>query len=264
MLHVDGVHATYGRTEVLRDVSLTVRQGEIASILGANGAGKTTLFRVISGLLKPYRGRVLLNGEDITRFPAYRVARMGLGQVPEGRQVFAGLSVLDNLLLAGHHGSAADRRQTVAEGLARVFELFPIMRERQRQNAGTLSGGQQQMLAIGRALMGRPHLLLLDEPSLGLAPLLVQETFRVIRQLNREGMTVVLIEQNAYAALRISDRAYVIEQGRVALSGTAASVLADENVRYLYLGRRSRPHTAGREVRPGGDGIAAERSAPDG
>ncbi len=258
MLRVEGVHAAYGRVEVLHDVSVSVERGEIVCILGANGAGKTTLFRVISGLLRPHRGRVLLDGRDITSLPAYRVAGLGIGQVPEGRQIFHGLSVLDNLLLAGHYGTAGGERRKTAGALDRVFALFPLLRERQPQRAGTLSGGQQQMLAIGRALMARPRLLLLDEPSLGLAPQLVQNILRVIGQLHGEGMTVLLIEQNAHAALQISHRAYVIDQGRVALAGTAQAVLADETVRYLYLGRRARP-LALSESPPGGTDRAVER-----
>ncbi len=262
MLRVESVHAAYGKVEVLHDISLSVEPGEIVSILGANGAGKTTLFRVISGLLKPHRGRVLLDGRNITPLPAYRVACMGIGQVPEGRQIFRTLSVLDNLLLAGHYATdGGERRQAVADGLARVFDLFPILRERQHQSAGTLSGGQQQMLAIGRALMVRPRLLLLDEPSLGLAPLLVQNIMRVVSQLNHEGLTIVLIEQNAHAALGISHRAYVIEQGRVALSGTAEAVLGDETVRYLYLGRRAQRGPSLLDSDAGGKDSAAKRSA---
>lgn len=241
MLSVEGVHAAYDRVPVLHGVSLSVQQGEIVSILGANGAGKTTLFRVISGLLKPRSGRVLLEEHDITPIAAYQIARKGIGQVPEGRQIFQSLSVLDNLRLAGHYGYAGQGRGRAENELDRVFQMFPILKERRQQRAGTLSGGQQQMLAIGRALMTWPRLLLLDEPSLGLAPIIVRDIFRVIRQLNEEGMTVLLIEQNAFAALRVSHRAYVIEQGRVALSGTAQSVLSDENVKHLYLGRRAQP-----------------------
>jgi branched-chain amino acid transport system ATP-binding protein len=241
MLRVEQVDAAYGRVPVLHGVSLRVEPGEIVSILGANGAGKTTLFRVISGLLRPSAGRVVLEGREISRLPAYQVARLGVGQVPEGRQVFRGLTVQDNLRLGGYYGSAADGRRdrSVAEGLRRVYDLFPILEERRLQSAGTLSGGQQQMLAIGRALMTRPRLLLLDEPSLGLAPLLVAEVFRVIQDLHQQGQTVLLIEQNAYAALRISHRAYVVEQGRIGLEGPAAEVLGDENVKHLYLGKQA-------------------------
>jgi branched-chain amino acid transport system ATP-binding protein len=240
MLGVENVAASYGRVAVLHDISLRVEQGETVSLLGANGAGKSTLFRVISGLMQPTSGRVVLDGELIIGRSAHEIARLGVGQVPEGRQVFGSLTVLDNLLLAGRYGAARDSRQRDAQ-LGRVFELFPLLDERRRQRAGTLSGGQQQMLAIGRALMVCPRLLLLDEPSLGLAPLLVVEIFRAIRRLNADGLTVLLIEQNARAALLISQRAYVVEQGRIALSGPAAEVLADERVERLYLGKQAEP-----------------------
>jgi branched-chain amino acid transport system ATP-binding protein len=248
VLRIEGICAGYGRTEVLRDVSLEVGAGELVSILGANGAGKTTLFRVVSGVLTPVRGRVLFAGRDITGLPPHAVSALGVGQVPEGRQVFRSLSVLDNLRLAAWFGGARDRA-ALAGRLEAVFALFPVLRERQHQLAGTLSGGEQQMLAIGRALVGQPRLLLLDEPSLGLAPQLVDRIFAVIRRLHATGLTVVLIEQNAHAALRISDRAYVLEQGRVALTGPVAAILADDTVRSLYLGRRAQPVAAGSDRR---------------
>ncbi|HEX6990163.1 MAG TPA: ABC transporter ATP-binding protein [Bacillota bacterium] len=240
MLSVRGVSAAYGSVPVLHDVSLDVAQGEMVTILGANGAGKTTLFRVISGVLRPTAGQVVFAGGDITRLPPHRITQRGIGQVPEGRQIFNSLTVLDNLLLAACYGNPSPRWKAEAEeSLAEVFDLFPVLRERQRQRAGTLSGGQQQMVAIARALMTRPKLLLLDEPSLGLAPMLVRSIFEVLRELNRRGMTVLLIEQNAHVALRVSDTAYVIEHGRVGLTGPSRELLHMEAVRYLYLGRRA-------------------------
>ncbi|MBV9603370.1 MAG: ABC transporter ATP-binding protein [Chloroflexi bacterium] len=235
MLSVQDVEAGYGQSRVLCGVSIEVGTGEVVCLLGANGAGKTTLFRVISGLLAPSAGQVQLESVDVTGMPPHRVARLGLGQVPEGRQLFRELSVLDNLQLAEAFGSR--RRASDGQLLEQVYALLPVLRERRHQRAGTLSGGQQQMVAIGRALMTRPRLLLLDEPSLGLAPQVVVEMLRTIRRLNAEqGLSVLLIEQNAHAALLISHRAYVMEQGRIALSGTADEVLADERVRALYLG----------------------------
>lgn len=241
MLHVDNIVAGYGAGSILHDVSLHVGRGEIVSILGANGAGKSTLCKVVSGLLRPQSGQVKLAGTDITGMPAYKIARLGVGQVPEGRQIFGNLTVVDNLELAGNYaGRKRGQPLDMQAKLEEIFELFPILRERKTQRVGTMSGGQQQMVALGRALMTQPSLLLLDEPSLGLAPLVVREIFRVIRRLNRDGMSVLLIEQNAYAALQISHRAYVLEHGRVALAGPADEIRQDEQVRFLYLGKRAK------------------------
>ncbi len=235
LLRVEGLASHYGPVRALADVSLTVGLGELVAIVGANGAGKSTLLRSLSAVQPKSAGTVHFDGRDITRLPPHRVVAAGICHAPEGRQVFAPLSVEDNLRL-GAYPHRRDRTWVERE-LERVYELFPILRERRTQLAGTLSGGQQQMLSIGRALLGRPRLLLLDEPSMGLAPLLVEEIFRVVQELNRNGVTVLLVEQNARAALGIADRGYVLETGRVVMSARAADLLADEGVRRAYLGR---------------------------
>jgi branched-chain amino acid transport system ATP-binding protein len=234
LLQVERLVVGYGPLTVLREVSLRVERGEIVAVIGANGAGKTTLLKALSGLLPPSGGRVQFEGADITRAAPHRIVRLGIAQVPEGRQVFAELTVRDNLELGAFswaRGGAA--RQ---EELERIFALFPILRERAAQLAGTLSGGQQQMLAIGRSLMARPKLLLLDEPSLGLAPMIVKTIFEVIVQLKERGLAIVLVEQNARAALALADRAYVLETGRVRVEGSGQALLQDEAVRRSYLG----------------------------
>lgn len=235
ILGVDRVSFSYGSVKVLHDVSLELREGEIVSLLGPNGAGKSTLFRAISGLGKPSAGSISFAGSPISGQPAHKIVRRGLGQVAEGRQIFHSLTVNDNLLLAAHYGNRKKEKR-VEELSKRVFSLFPILEERRDQRAGTLSGGQQQMLAIGKALMVEPRLLLLDEPSLGLAPIVVREIMRVLVELRRQGMEVLLIEQNAAAALGISDRAYVLESGRIKLSGSAAELACNESVKEHYLG----------------------------
>ena len=234
LLDVAGLSSHYGPVQAIAGISLSVQAGELVAIVGANGAGKTTLLMCLSGVQPVTAGRIRFAGRDITRLPSHQIVAAGICQAPEGRQVFAPLSVMDNLRL----GAYARRRDKVwiQQELERIYMLFPILRERADQFAGTLSGGQQQMLAIGRALLGRPRLLLLDEPSMGLAPLLVEEIFRVIRELNSQGVTVLLVEQNARAALGIADRGYVLETGRVVKSAPAAELLADENVRKAYLG----------------------------
>ncbi|OQX32912.1 MAG: ABC transporter ATP-binding protein [Candidatus Sedimenticola endophacoides] len=234
LLRVTGLATHYGPIQALHDITLEVHTGELVAMVGANGAGKTTLLQTISGVQRASAGEILFDGRPITRQPSHRIVGAGICHAPEGRQVFAPLSVEDNLRL-GAYALRADR-QWIDSELERVYELFPILRERSTQSAGTLSGGQQQMLAIGRALLGRPRLLLLDEPSMGLAPLLVEEIFRVIRRLNDNGVTILLVEQNARAALGIADRGYVLETGRVALSAPAGELLADEAVRRAYLG----------------------------
>jgi branched-chain amino acid transport system ATP-binding protein len=234
MLRLDGVEVGYGALTVIRGVSLHAAAGEIVAIIGANGAGKTTLLRAISGLLPLARGRVLLDDVDAARVPAHRRVQLGVAQVPEGRQVFAELSVRDNLDLGAF--SWARRRAQTRDDIERVYALFPILRERANQAAGTLSGGQQQMLAIGRALMARPRLLLLDEPSLGLAPTIVQTIFQAIGQLKQQDLAVVLVEQNVRAALAMADRGYVLETGRVTAEGPAALLAQDERVQRSYLG----------------------------
>ena len=230
MLEVEGVHAAYGDVGVLRDVSLRIGAGEIVSVVGANGAGKTTLLRTIAGLLRPTAGRVVLDGERLDRLPTSRIVERGVVRVPEGRRIFPGMTVRENLELGAFLSRARRRR---AASLDHVLGLFPILRERTGQLAGTLSGGEQQMLAIGRALMSLPRLLMLDEPSLGLAPLIVRSIFATIGELRAEGVTILLVEQNAKQALQLADRAYVLETGSVVLEGT--DLLADERVRAAYL-----------------------------
>lgn len=234
LLEVSELASQYGPIKAIFDVSLTVNPGELVAMVGANGAGKTTLLRAISGVQPSSAGSIRFDGQDVTRLAPYRIVAGGIGHVPEGRQVFAPLSVEDNLRL-GAFNRRKDRVAVNAD-MERIYELFPILDERREQAAGTLSGGEQQMLAIGRSLLGKPRLLLLDEPSMGLAPLLVEEIFRVISELNGEGVTVLLVEQNARAALRIADRGYVLETGKVVMNAPAGELLEDENVRKAYLG----------------------------
>ncbi len=233
LLELREVRAGYGPLEVLKGVSLSVREGEIATLIGANGAGKSTALMTISGLIRVRSGEVLYEGKSLRRLPAHRIVAAGLCQVPEGRRIFAELTVMENLELGAY--SRGDRAG-IAEDLERVAALFPRLRERAGQKAGTLSGGEQQMLAIGRALMARPRLLLLDEPSLGLAPFLVHRIFEVIRELNAQGTTILLVEQNANEALQIAARGYVMETGRIALEDTAQALLRNPQVRQAYLG----------------------------
>ena len=233
LLEVADLSSDYGPVHAIHQANLQVHTGELAAIVGGNGAGKTTLLHTLSGLHPSSGGRIRFAGLDITRWPTHRIVAAGICQVPEGRQVFAPLSVEDNLRLGAYrirdHG-------WVQRELEHVYTLFPILAERRRQLAGTLSGGQQQMLAIGRALLGRPRLLLLDEPSMGLAPLLVEEIFRVIVELNSQGVTILLVEQNARAALAIANRGYILETGRIVKTAPAAELLADDAVRRAYLG----------------------------
>jgi len=227
----------YGSVTVLRDVGIVVDEGELVAVLGANGAGKTTLLRTISGLLVRARGHVLFDGQDITRLPAYRRARAGITHVPEGRHVFAGLSVDENLQMGAL--ASRDRGASTHAGYERVYGLFPVLEQRATDQATSLSGGQQQMLAIGRALMAHPRLLMVDEASLGLAPNLVEEVLAALEQVRSQGTAVLLVEQNARAALRVADRAYVLERGRVVLSGNGAELAADDRISGLYLGGHS-------------------------
>ncbi|MCM3885931.1 ABC transporter ATP-binding protein [Frankia sp. R82] len=231
LLSLADVEVAYGAVTALRGVSLQVDEGEIVTLLGANGAGKTTTLRTISGLLRPRAGEVHLDGRALSTIAAHDLVALGVSHVPEGRRVFPSMSVRENLLM----GAYRDRRHT-REDLDRVFALFPRLSERISQAGGTLSGGEQQMLAIGRALMSRPRLVLLDEPSMGLAPMVVQTIFEVITEINRDGVAVLLVEQNAASALRIAGRGYVLETGEVVLAGTASSLLADDRVRQAYLG----------------------------
>ena len=239
MLAVKSLHTYYGGTiHALKGVSLHVRRGEMVALIGANGAGKTTLVHTICGLLKPQKGRILFKGEDITPLPPEAIVERGMALVPEGRQIFATLSVEANLEMGAFvHRS---KRDQVRRDMEALLERFPILKERRRQLAGTLSGGEQQMLAISRALMARPDFLLLDEPSMGLAPLVVREIFAIIKQLRDEGRTILLIEQNARAALQIADRGYVLETGKVVLQGDGRELLAHREVQRAYLGRGSR------------------------
>ena len=233
MLSVQGLDVYYGAVHALKGVDVRADAGEIVTLIGANGAGKTTLLRTISGLVPPRTGRIEFEGRDITKVPAHEIVGLGISQSPEGRLVFANLSVADNLELGAYRRKD---KPGIAEDRERVFHLFPRLLERRRQSAGTLSGGEQQMLAIGRALMSRPRLLLLDEPSLGLAPLLVREIFRTIRDINARGVTILLVEQNAHMALTVAGRGYVLETGRVVLEDRAASLLQNAEVKKAYLG----------------------------
>ncbi|RLB85831.1 MAG: ABC transporter ATP-binding protein [Deltaproteobacteria bacterium] len=236
MLTIDGLSASYGSIRVIKEVSIRVLEGKVVSIIGANGAGKSTLLKSISGLIKISKGRILYKGRDIAGMPANRVVGLGISQVPEGRQIFAHLTVQDNINLGAYHYFKRSKRLEIKERMARVYEMFPILEKRSKQIAGTLSGGEQHMLAIGRALMGRPELLLLDEPSMGIAPLIVREIFNVIKQLNQSGTTVLLVEQNARAALKVAHHSYVLERGEIVLEGLAAELLDNPKVKEHYLG----------------------------
>jgi branched-chain amino acid transport system ATP-binding protein len=237
MLKLEAISAYYGRIQALREVSLEVSAGEIVTVIGPNGAGKTTLMNVISGIVPACSGEILFNGDVVTSSSPEKIVRAGISQVPERRQIFGTMSVLDNLTLGAYHRYGRDGKRAVEWDLAFVFEIFPRLKDRVRQTAGTLSGGEQQMLAIGRAWMAKPKLLLMDEPSLGLAPLLVKEIFRVSAELRERGMTILLVEQNARAALDLADRAYVMESGRVVLEGAADELTCDERVQRAYLGK---------------------------
>ncbi len=232
MLELSGVHAHYGHIHALHGVSLSVQVGEVVTLIGANGAGKSTLMMSMFGQPRASAGRIIFDGEDITALPAYEISRRGISLVPEGRRIFPRMTVMENLQM----GAALADPLNFEVDLKRMFALFPILDERRSQRAGTLSGGEQQMLAIARALMSRPKLLLLDEPSLGLAPLFIKKIFQAIRELNREhGMTVLLVEQNAHHALRVAHRGYVLQHGHIALSGTGKELLASAQVRAAYL-----------------------------
>ncbi|MBP2673394.1 MAG: Phosphonate-transporting ATPase [Deltaproteobacteria bacterium] len=233
ILNIDKLSVYYGAVQALRGISLTVGKGEIVSLIGANGAGKSTTLRAVSGIVRPASGSILHGGKSIVGLPPHRIARMGLAHVPEGRGVFANMSVLENLEMGAYAGT--HRRET-EETLDRVFTLFPRLAERSGQAAGTLSGGEQQMLAIGRGLMQRPDLLLLDEPSMGLSPLLVREIFLLLAEINRSGTTILLVEQNPCMALSIAHRAYVLETGEITLEGSAADLRENPAVRAAYLG----------------------------
>ena len=238
MLTVENLHAGYGTSEVLVDVSLKVKAGAVVALIGANGAGKTTTMRAISGMVRPNRGRVLLDGRPVQDLDASRIARLGMAHSPEGRKVFGPLTVEDNLLLGafGRLPQFFGFRARAAADLEGIYALFPRLKERRLQAAGTLSGGEQQMLAIGRALMAKPKVMLLDEPSMGLAPVIVQEVFNTIRRLKEAGITLLLVEQFAKSALEVADYAYVMDRGRIAIEGTPAHLREDERVLAAYLG----------------------------
>ncbi len=233
MLEVQDIHTYYGNIHAIKGISLTVEQGEIVTLIGGNGAGKTTTLRTISGLHKPRQGKVILEGEDLVNFKAHEIVNKRVAMVPEGRGIFARLSVAENLDLGAY--SRSDQKG-ITEDLERVFSIFPRLKERRKQVAGTLSGGEQQMLAIGRALMAHPRLILMDEPSMGLAPILVEGIFDTIQAINREGTTVLLVEQNALMALSIAHRGYVLQTGRIVLQDSAANLQKNEMVQKAYLG----------------------------
>jgi branched-chain amino acid transport system ATP-binding protein len=236
MLKIEGLSASYNSIRVLKDVSIQVPKGKVVSIIGANGAGKSTLLKSISGLIKINKGRILYQDQDITAIPAHRIVGLGISQVPEGRQLFRHLSVQDNIHLGAYHYFKRRNRLDIEQNVKQVYQIFPILEKRSKQIAGTLSGGEQQMLAIARALMGRPKLLLLDEPSMGIAPLIVREIFNVIVNLNQAGTTILLVEQNAKAALKVAHHSYVIENGKIVLEGMAAELLDNPKVKEVYLG----------------------------
>ena len=236
MLKVSDINVYYGAIHALKGISFHVEEGEIVSLIGANGAGKTTTMQTISGLLRSRTGSITFRDTEISKTEPHKIVRMGLAQVPEGRRVFSTMTVQENLEM-GAYSLSGKKGATTAQDLEMVFDRFPRLKERRRQVAGTLSGGEQQMLAVGRALMSRPKVLMMDEPSLGLAPLVVQGIFDIIRTINKEGVTVLLIEQNANMALKVADFAYVLETGTITKSGTGAELLADESIKEAYLGK---------------------------
>ena len=233
MLEVKNIDVYYGDVQVIRDISFDIAQGEVVALIGANGAGKSTTLKTISGILRPEKGEILFEGKPLHNVKPYNLIEMGIAHVPEGRRLFAEMTVEENLDMGSLKGNAKDKR---AETKEMVFELFPRLRERKKQNAGTLSGGEQQMVAVGRGLMSRPRLLMFDEPSLGLAPILVREIFNVIKNIRSEGTTVLIVEQNVKQTLSIADRAYVLENGKVVMQGTGESLLGNEHVKTAYLG----------------------------
>lgn len=241
MLKVKSVATYYNNIRALNNVSLHISAGEIVSLIGSNGAGKTTMLNTVSGLIPPREGEIIFDDQDIVGLPPEKIVEMGISQVPEGRKLFTSLSVMDNLILGGYpHLRKKNNQKKGQDDLNYIFHLFPVLAQRKPQLAGTLSGGEQQMLAIGRALMARPRLLLLDEPSMGLAPLLVKEIFRVIQQLRQAGTAILLVEQNARSALQICDRAYVLETGRIIIEGPPGELLENQLVKNAYLGREYR------------------------
>lgn len=233
MLEIKDLEVHYGVIQAIKGISFEVNEGEVIALIGANGAGKTTTLQTVTGMLKPTRGEVMFEGTDITKIPGHKIVAMGMAHVPEGRRVFAELSVLENLKMGAY--TRKDKKEIV-QTLARVYKSFPRLEERKNQLAGTLSGGEQQMLAMGRALMSKPKLILMDEPSMGLSPILVEEIFRIIREISAGGTTVLLVEQNARKALAIADRAYVLETGKIVLSGDAEDMMNNDSIKKAYLG----------------------------
>lgn len=232
VLELRGVHTYYGKIHALQGIDINVREGEIVTLIGSNGAGKTTTLKTISGLLHPRTGNVSFRGKDVSKTPPHELVRDGIAHAPEGRRIFSRLTVIENLQMGGYTRTSAE----ITENIDHVFGLFPRLKERAKQKGGTLSGGEQQMLAIARALMTRPKVLLLDEPSLGLSPILIQQIFGIIRQINSQGMTILLVEQNALQALDVADRGYVLQTGRVILADAASALAANADVRRAYLG----------------------------
>ena len=233
MLSVNNLQVHYGMIQAIKDVSFEVNEGEVIALIGANGAGKTTILHTVSGLLQPTKGSVIFEGQDITKVPAHKIVSLGMAHVPEGRRVFAQLTVLENLKLGAY--TRKDKNE-MEETLKMIYKRFPRLEERKNQVAGTLSGGEQQMLAMGRALMSHPKIILMDEPSMGLSPIFVDEVFKIIRDISAEGVTVLLVEQNAKKALNIANRAYVLETGNIILQGDAKKLMNDESVKKAYLG----------------------------
>ena len=233
MLSVNNLQVHYGMIQAIKDVSFEVNEGEVIALIGANGAGKTTILHTVSGLLQPTKGSVIFEGQDITKIPAHKIVSLGMAHVPEGRRVFAQLTVLENLKLGAY--TRKDKNE-MEETLKMIYKRFPRLEERKNQIAGTLSGGEQEMLAMGRALMSHPKIILMDEPSMGLSPIFVEEVFKIIRDISAEGVTVLLVEQNAKKALNIADRAYVLETGNIILQGDAKKLMNDESVKKAYLG----------------------------
>ena len=233
MLEVKGLQVYYGMIQALKDVSFEVNQGEVIALIGANGAGKTTTLHTVTGLLPAKQGSIVFEGKDITKMPAHKIVEMGIAHVPEGRRVFAQLSVYENLIMGAY--TRKDKKE-IAENLENVYKRFPRLRERKTQRAGTLSGGEQQMLAMGRALMSNPKMIVMDEPSMGLSPIFVNEIFDIIEKVSASGTTVLLVEQNAKKALSIADRAYVLETGKIVLSGDAKVLMNDDSIKKAYLG----------------------------
>lgn len=233
MLEVKNLEVYYGMIQAIKGVSFEVNQGEVIALIGANGAGKTTILHTVTGLLAPKKGSVLFEGKDITKIPAHKIVSLGMAHVPEGRRVFADLSVYENLKMGAY---TRKDKEEIEKSLDRVYERFPRLKERKNQLAGTLSGGEQQMLAMGRALMSQPKIILMDEPSMGLSPILVNEIFDIIQEVSKSGTTVLLVEQNAKKALSIADRAYVLETGKIVLDGKAEALLNDDSIKKAYLG----------------------------